>query len=445
MIGVAELRFFHYAVYPLALLLITRVWFGPFRRLSFVNCFVIGWLLLIHAQAAEIFLYDYRSALFLFSVWLTPVLVLLAAKVAQLSLRGQANEPPAEVEATQAGQGWDRVAQRVAPFFTLGVFALIALYIVDIGPRNVAFFFIVARPGSALDAMLLRITGLQSHISPVLTVVYSYGRALVLPVYAAVITALHFSGRLSRLHWVTGVVAAGLFSVLTAAKAPLAVTLLGVLVAAYLTRAGKLRLGRVVFGFGLALFLPALVYPLLTGARGLDALGVAATNLWRRATYVTSVTGAMYFDAFPAIRPFAGAGSNRLLALGANVPFHDTSEWVFDRFLGGGVQGGTANSAFFAAFYADWGMAGVVLGAVLVGVLLAGLQRFFEQRRSRDAITVGVWATTLVAAIQLMMTNFYSCALGRGMISLPILLALGDVLSRRRSDPAARHLSPEVS
>ena len=433
--GADELRFFHYAIYPLALLILCRWWFGPFRWLSFPTVFTVTWLLLIHAQAVEIYLNEYQNRAFLLSVWLTPILVLLSSA---LVLRGLGHRmlPLVGDLGSEAGPNRDTAAAWVSPVCTLAVFGLIALYIADIGVRNVAFFFIVARPGSAVDAMLLRISGLESHISPLLTLVYSYARSLILPLYAAIVTALAFSNRISKTHWAVAVGGVSLFSVLTAAKAPLAFTLGGVLIAAYLARPRAAGLGRLAGAFGVAMFLPALIYPLLTGAHGMDALGVAATNLWRRVTYVTSVTGAMYFDGYPHLHPFAGATSNRVLALIANVPFHDTSEWVFYRYVGSSVAGGTANSSFFAAFYTDWGMAGVVGGGILVGVVLAGLQVFFDRRPEHDAISVGFRAATMIGMTQLMMTNFFSCALGRGMLSLPILLAVLEIVSaRRRSTP----------
>lgn len=425
-----ELRIFHYVIVPALLLLLCRRWFGPLDRLSFPAAFIVTWLLLVHAQALEIYLVEYRIEAFLYSVWATPFIVLFAGGplVARLGHRVPALS---ETQPSVPTSRDDQIA-RYAPLATAFLLALIAVYIVDIGVRNVALFFLFASPGSALEGMILRVNGLESHISPVLTLLYSYSRALFFPVYAAVATSLWLLGRLRTLHWLVIVGGAACFSVLTAAKAPLAFTLAGVLLAAYLTRPRAVGLGKLTGLFAVALFVPALIYPLVRGATGGEVLTVALENLWRRATYVTSVTGAMHFDAFPNTHDFVGFGSNRILAAISGSRSFATSAWMFDRYMPGQIHGGTANTAFFASFYSDFGVVGVVGGAILVGLILLGLQLFFDRSRPRDALAIGFHAAAMIAAMQLMMSNFYSVALGRGMLSLPVALWGANVLSRHR-------------
>lgn len=432
MMGALELRFFHYIVWPILLLALCRVWFGPPRRLSFAWAFIVAWLLLIHAQAVEVYLYEYRYDSFLVSVWLTPLLVLGTSGPLMRALGHHTREPQGIV-ASGPPSVRDAAMAKLAPLCTAGVFGLIAVYLFDIGVRNVAFFFAFANPGSVSAGMELRISGLQSNISPVLTAIYSYSRALLLPSYGAVVTALYFSRRIGRAHWLSALSAICLFMVLEAAKSPLATTLVGTLLAAYFARPQRLRLGRMSLLFAIAMFVPALIYPLLSGDRGLDALGVAGNRLWDRLTHVTSLTCAQYFDAFPKVHPYLGPSSNRALAALANVPVVSTPRWVYDRYLDDGtLHGGTVNAAFFATFYADWGMAGVICGGVLVGLTILFLQLYFDRRGPPDAVSVGVHATTMIAVMQLMMSDYYGTALGRGMLSLPILLWCFDVLTRRR-------------
>lgn len=428
--AVFELRVFHYLLLPILLLALCRWWFGPLGRLSFPAAFTVAWLLLVHAQALEIYLSEYRLTTFLYSVWATPFIVLFTA--GPVAARLGHRVPTLHQTQPRGSTARDAGIARLAPLATGFLFALIAVYIVDIGVRNVALFFLFASPGSALDGMILRVNGLESHISPLLTILYSYSRALLFPVYAAVATSLWLVGRLRRAHWLAIVGGAACFSVLTAAKAPLAFTLAGVLLAAYLTRPGAVGLGKLTTLFAVALFIPALIYPLIRGSSGGEVLTVAVENLWRRMTYVTSVTGAMHFDAFPATHGFAGFGSNRVLATITGTPSVATSEWMFDRYMPGQIHGGTANTAFFASFYADFGVAGVVGGAIVVGLCLLGLQLFFDRSRPRDALAIGCHAATMIAAMQMMMTNFYSVALGRGMLALPIALWAANVLSRHR-------------
>jgi hypothetical protein len=439
MMGPLEIGIFHYLVWPLVLLGLCRWWFGPLARLSFAWVFLVGWLLLIHAQALEVFWSGYEYPEFLLSVWATPFIVLL---VSGPILRGLGHRIPTLQDlprGTPPGPR-DALVLRAAPFLTAGLWVLIAIYIFDIGVKNVAFFFILANPGSAVDAMLLRLSGLTSNISPVLTTVYGYTRALFLPMYAAIATALVVSGRMGRLHWVFVMLGTAFFSLLAAAKSPLAFTLAGAALAAYMARPGRIGLGRLGFGFVLVLFIPALIYPLLSGSTGTEALVDAGENLWRRVTYVTSETGGVYFDAFPNLYDHQGASSNRILATLANVDGRPTPSLIYDRYLNdsGILHGGRVNTAFYASFFADWGGAGVVLGAIAVGLLVLGLQLFFDRRRGADAIVIGMRAATLIALTQLMISDLYGTLLGRGLLSIPILLWTFDlVLGLRPRGPAA--------
>ena len=438
MMGALELRFFHYIVWPILLLALCRLWFGPPTRLSFAWAFMATWLLLIHAQAAEIYLYEYRYDSFLVSVWLTPLLVLITSGPLMRAL-GHRTQPLKGLQPDEPPSQRDTIVVKLAPFCTMAIIALILVYLSDIGIRNVAFFFAFANPGSAVAGMTLRISGLQSNISPILTAVYSYSRALLLPAYGAVVTALFVSKRIGRIHWLVALGAICLFMVLEAAKSPLATTLIGALLAAYFARPERMRLGRMSVLVAVAMFIPALIYPLLSGDRGLDALSVAGGRLWDRITHVTSLTCAQYFDAFPRVHQFLGPSSNRILAALANVQVISTPRWMYDRYLDDGIlHGGTINAAFFATFYADWGMAGVIGGAILVGLTILGLQLYFDRRGSLDAVSIGIHASTMIAVMQLMMSDYYGAALGRGMLSLPLLLWCFDVLTPRSlSKPSA--------
>lgn len=426
------LRVFHYVVWPIVLLLACRWWFGPIRRLAFPWAFLLGWLLLIHADAVEIFLTEYPYPSFLIAVWVTPLLVLISAGPL---MRALGHSPP-ELDGIALGDApsdRDRLILQLTPYLTVAVIALDLLYVADVGVKNVALFFAFANPGSAAEAMILRLSGLHSRLSPVLTIVYSYSRALLLPAYGAVVTVLFVTRRIGRGHWLIALAAVTMFMVFQAAKAPLAYVLIGSLLAAYLARPRSLRVGRMALLLVLAMFVPALIYPLLTGERGLGALGVAGSHLWERVTYVPSVASAQYFDAFPAVHPYLGAASNRLLATIANVPTVSTPSWIYDRYLDDGIlHGGKVNAAFFANFYADWGMFGVLAGGILVGVTLLALQLYFDRRGRPDALSIGVQASTLIAVMQLLMSDYYGTALGRGMLSLPILLWCFDVITRRR-------------
>ena len=430
--GHLELRVFHYVVWPAVLLMLCRWWFGPPTRFAFPWAFLASWLLLIHAQAVEVFLGDYPNATFLAAVWLTPLVVLVTCGPIVRALGHQVPKPTPLAGLPTSER--DATVARLSPLITGAIVLLLLVHIYDTGVKNVALFFLFAHPGSQAASMVLRLSGLKSNISPVLTIIYSYSRALILPVYASVATALFIAKRIRATHWMIILGTAALYMLLEANKAPLAFTLVGALVSAYLANPERLKIGRMAGLLAVAMFIPALVYPLYTGDTGLDAVTLAGSRLWERVTLATSEACAQYFDAFPRIHPFLGLSSNRLWATIGNAPFVSTPHWVYDRYLDDGIlHGGTVNAAFFATFYADWGFAGVIGGAVLVGLTLVALQLYFDRRPVIDAVTVGVRASTIVAVMQLMVSDYYGTALGRGMLSLPMLLWCFDIVRRRRA------------
>lgn len=429
--GDLELRIFHYAIWPVVLIVLCRWWFGPPSRLAFPWVFLGSWLVLIHAAAVEVFLDDYHSAPFLIAVWLTPLIVL--ASCGPLALTIGHRIPQVAPLGGRPVTERDAAVARFSPLLTFAIVLLLLVHIYDTGVKNVALFFLFAHPGSLAASIELRLSGLKSNISPWLTVIYAYSRALLLPVYASVSAALFISKRLRPVHFAVIIGTVGLYMLLEAAKGPLAFTLVGALLAAYLANPERLKVGRLLALLSIAMFVPALIYPLLTGDTGLDAVIVAGSRLWERVTQVPSEACAQYFDAFPRIHPFLGVSSNRLWSAIANARFVSTPHWVYDRYLDDGIlHGGTVNASFFATFYADWGFAGVVLGAVLVGVTLLALQLYFDRQQRSDAVAIGVRASTIVAVMQLMLSDYYGTALGRGMISLPMLLWCFDIVRRRR-------------
>jgi hypothetical protein len=278
---------------------------------------------------------------------------------------------------------------------------------------------------------------MQSHIHPIFALIYSYGRTLGLPVYGALIALLWQRRLIKRSHFFLGFLAAAFFSVMTTEKAPLALLIATAALAVYLSEGCPMnpRVLRVaVVVFFTFLVVPALFYPLLQGKGGSEGASVLVENLIRRVTWVPSWVAACYFDAFGNYFPFLGAGGNRVLAAISGEPYRFAPSMMYAFYVEGAKfnEGGTMNGAFFAAFYAQWGMSGMIVGAIVAGVAAGAVQLFFESRR-QDLATNGVKAMVLMGSVQLLSSDFYTVSFSRGFLSLPVAFWLLEKLFRQRS------------
>jgi len=426
-----SLLILHWVVIPIALLAGTRVAFGKLSYLSFPATFIVAYIFLIHLRALEIYAFDVREDKYLMAVWLTPFLYLFSALCSQAVFRHSPRKIRVAFQSAALEiSARDKRFASVAPVISASLILLPIVFVLDKGTSGIALFFLLSNIGESTETMFLRIGGLVSNYSGVLTIIYSYSRALIYPVYLAVLVVLRRKGLVSRFHFWLVLIAAVFYSVLTTAKAPLAIVLLGMSIASYLAgdSSGKRRILVPALILLVALLLPAVFYPLLYGFNGLEFLLVAVESLWRRVTWVPSHTSAVYFDAFTNRFEHLGPRSNRLLAWIAGVEHVPAASFIYNNYYDASIPGGLVNASYFASFYADWGMPGVIIGTMVVGVLTVLLQVYFD--RQVDAVGTGVRAATLVAMCQLLLTNFYSASLGRGFLSLPLLLVLGTAILR---------------
>lgn len=429
---------FHWCIVPAALLVLVRFFFGHLTRLAFPSVFALSYLVLIHIQALNVYRTEFPQPMYLVTVWLTPFLVVIVSKLLLVSARhgpGVMNQTLGRIHFSAR----DRSVRRHLVFVSIMFVLLPFVLVMDKGPGGIALFFLLSHPGATFDTMALRLGGLESSWHPALTVLYAYSRSLLYPLYTGLLVLLWTRRSISHRHLLIVLTAGFFYCLLTAAKAPLAILLANAALALYFGRRGRIPRPMAACITVAALMLPALLYPLLMSSPHTNFLAFAAERLWRRLTFVPSYTSAVYFDAFTNVYPHLGLRSNRLLALLSGHTYTSTPALIFGNYFASSAhEGGLVNAAYFASFFADWGLPGAFLGSVLVGWLLGWLQVFFD-RRHVDMTGTAVRCTALIATVQLCLTNFYSVALGRGLLSIPALLWLSSYFeNRQRSSPAGR-------
>ncbi|ASC70813.1 hypothetical protein XM38_017600 [Halomicronema hongdechloris C2206] len=422
----------HWVVNPIVIGYLVQLLWGNIRYLSIPYVFIASYFLFIYLRALEIYIADYHEHLFMIAVWLVPYIFIFFTSAWFLLLdHGRKKQVTAFFRTDFSVR--DIQISNFSPLISFFFISLPLFYLLDKGIQNIAAFFLIFNPGEARETMILRIGGLTSNFGPFLTLIYAYSRALLYPIYTGVLVALHSRGLVSRVHLWSVIVAATLFSLFTAAKAPLAYLLMIVLLSKYFSNKGNLKSRKFLLMAFLSLFIPALLYPLWLGSTGGEALIVAISMLWRRITLIPSQASAIYFDAFTSAYSHAGFSSNRWLALIFQEDYQSTASLIYNDFLQGNIPGGLVNASYFASLFADWGMAGAVLGTILIALLLASFQIFLDRCRA-DALTIGIRAVVLVATAQLMMTNVYSVLAGRGLLSATLLLLILNSIFPKKND-----------
>jgi oligosaccharide repeat unit polymerase len=423
------LAFLYYIVNPVIMLWLTRLLFGPYKKLSFPTIFMVGYIVLIYLQAFSIYQHEIRNVHYIISVICIPYIVLFVVGFG-LPVLGHSFR---DIECSFGKVSMtyrDVVFTNITPLLSVLFVLLPFVFVFDKGASGIAFFFLIDNPGQSTETMFLRIGGLTSNINPILSVAYAYNRALGYPVYIAFITTLLVRKRISVSHYLAVILAGALFSLFTAAKAPLAVILLCAGLSFYMSNRGKLSTPVIVLGVG-GMLVPAFIYPLLFGLHGSAAVQSAFENLIRRVTWVPSQTSAVYFDAFTNYFPHLCGASNRFVSLVVGTDYINVASFIYDNYYNATIPGGLVNASYFATFYADWGMPGVFLGTLAVCACLIWLQIFFD-RWNTDAVGIAVRATISVALMYIFMSNLYSVLLGRGLLSLPLLLVVLNRLPLRQ-------------
>lgn len=422
-----SLSVIHWIINPILYFIIAYFVLGKPRYLSFHHVFIFSYILFIYLAALKVYSEDVDQVIFLYSVWLIPYIYLGSVSMI-MALDGHDKFRALESFNKQTSSRTDRYFLSYMPIFSIATIILPAIYIFDKGFENVALFFLVSNPGSAKESMVLRIDSLNSNISPILTVIYSYSRSLFFPAYASILTIYLLNKKISKVHYFGVILSIMFFSFLSAAKAPLTIVFIAVLISLYLARRGKINksVGTAIISLGF--LIPSIIYPLMIGATGQDAANIALFRLWERLTWIPSYASALYFDAYGSLFPFAGFSSNRIFSSIFGLDYTSPSAILYDTYMKTTISGGLINASYFSSFYADWGLYGVFGGTILVASVSQSLQHFFD-RTDKNAVTMGIRAVVLISISQLMLADFYSTALGRGMISLPIILAAFNLLT----------------
>lgn len=243
---------------------------------------------------------------------------------------------------------------------------LMILYIRSVG--TIPLFFLLKNPGDYMQIALLREDSFKLLNSP-----YVYGFALARSVFFPLLVMVSFGfyiqtrSKMWRNLFIGTVAAAVFYCSLSVAKAPVAaiVAMLGFFY--YYYRRGVIgRKALAVFLIAILLFPLAVTWLAYAGVATKGAFYAIGARLF----YVPSQVVYYYFEVFPHWHGFLYGGSiDKFARLMGWVPFN-TANYVGVYAIPDGLESVSANAAFIADLYADFGMPGVLLGGVVAGFVM---------------------------------------------------------------------------
>ncbi len=308
----------------------------------------------------------------------------------------------------------------------------------------VPLLYLIQHPGSAAVLATLREESFKLLDSP-LAYAYDVNRNVFYPFLIALSLGCYLVGR--RLVWlvlflitaVTGL----FFAAASIAKAPVAVLVLVTALFVYLYRGGRVSI-RAAVGASAAVFL----FPVLVLVRSLSGLGLGPADIAfaivRRLFYVPAAVLYQYFVVVPDVIPYLHGrtiGRVQWILGGESV---NIANFVFRHMYPRGIESGVANTSFLGYLHADFGVVGVLVGGMFVGILVQGLQVWISRQRKTVA-TLAAFAFLMWAAWKINFQALPQTLLSGGIIIVLVLLEvlrLADEFFRVVVAPSKRMAHP---
>lgn len=333
----------------------------------------------------------------------------------------------------------DRAVRLFFLFFT-GAIVVVLIYIGE--ARTIPLFYLIRHPGETIVAAMLRedsLKLLKSH----LTYLYAVLRGTIFPFLILFAFARYRGGKKRpwRSLFLLSLLGGVFYGSLTIEKSPVAAIFGMLFLLYYLLRGG--RVGRLVSVAAVMLFLCfplAVILLAYNGSEG-GTLWGAMRAIGIRLFYSPAQIVYAYFEVFPAVIPFQhGASIVKLASLFGWKSLDIPNAVGMYMTAGADLNTITANSCFIGNLNADFGLVGVVLGAVLAGFLMQAASIYFCSRpktaATLSAHTICMWA------FGLLVTTALPTTLLSGGVAFALLLSWIFRSPAQRDDHRGRESRP---
>ncbi|HWR14183.1 MAG TPA: O-antigen polymerase [Terriglobales bacterium] len=333
----------------------------------------------------------YRST-FLFSVTVTLVTVPLGWLLANACFRSSAQEVECFYFLPIDDLDYENLKRPIL-CLVLGALVFTAYYIYEV--NTVPLFYLLRNPGDYLELVTLREESFKLLDSR-FTYIYFILRSVLYPFLILVTLGCYLRTR-ERLWFVLFSVTTfmGLFfASLSLAKAPVSIIFAVIGLFTYLYRRGKLGKKLVITILVLVLLFPFFV--VLGISTDSVTVQMATLALASRVFYMPAEVVYYYFEVFPQQTNFLhGRSIDKLARALGEAPFpieNHVGTYAYPQYQ----DTVSANGAFIAYLYADFGVAGVLLGGILAGFVMQSVGIWVIRRR-KTIITIAAYAFMMYA------------------------------------------------
>jgi len=273
--------------------------------------------------------------------------------------------------------------------FLTACLLLMGAYVIEV--KTLPLFYLIKHPGDAAELALLREDSFKLLNSP-LSHAYYWVREVFFPLLVAVSLAgyLHLRGRKWLFTFAVASTAGLAFAAFSLAKAPVALIVLVSGLMYYLYRQGRPGRKAIAVVLILIFLFPVAVVAYASRSDSTTAWVVLGA-IGYRLFYIPTEGVYFYFEIFPSHIPYLHGRAIDKFAKLMGMQYFDTPNVVGTYAFPQGLESVSANAAFIADLNADFGMAGVLLGGILTGMVMQGIQ-IFVLRRRKTVATLALFA-----------------------------------------------------
>lgn len=298
---------------------------------------------------------------------------------------------------------------------------LLALYMRQVG--TVPLFYLIRHPGDYYTLMFLREDSFKL-LNSSLSYAFALLRGVLFPFLIAVSFGYFIWTR--RRQWLKAFLVAVLsgvfFASLSLAKAPVAIIFLVLALFIYYYKHGRFSYK---FAFACVLLIFAFPVVVILGvSENSVTFDILIKTLFDRLIAGPSWDVYNYFEFFPAHRGYLHGASIHALSL-FGLPVVNTANLVGLHEEPFGLQSISANATFISDLHADFGLAGVLIGGVLAGIIMQFFHIYLVRRRKTIA-TLSTYAFLVFALFQMNYSSLTVVLASGGAIPVLGLLWLID-------------------
>ena len=388
------------------------------RQMTLPAFWYLAYLILIFLPALYVYFEneDPFRRVFLFSVESVLITVPLGWYVATRALSFRLSEVDEFFHSPLAPPQVTRRFSRAFLWFFLVALILTIMYLWEV--KAVPLFYLISNPGDAFAVALLREESFKLLNSPFLYA-YSVLRAVLYPFLIMVSIGAYWVTRSRKWLWfLLAVSIVGLiYSSLTIAKGPVALIFLMVGLFAYYYKRGGLSRRAMVMFLVVILAFPIFVVTWAYQGTSLDLEQIAEVfqAVGDRVFHIPAEMVYAYFEFFPAQMSHLHGASIGMLSAVLGLRHVDTPNVVGQFLYPYGIESISANAAFIADLYADFGIAGVLIGGGVAGFIMQALHIYVIRRR-KTVITLAVYSFLVVTFFELNFTALPQILASNGAI-----------------------------